>query len=202
MEKLKINLKNKWLILVLYWIQGPCFKNEWLVHSGDSDRSTCRPCPCPQLADGSHVYWNGPFGRPGCYKSHTRGPCKPGMYFVVDNFVTGASRCVYKHHDSIKHNKSHRPNLYSLLMNWPLFEDDSLLLDEVDDPFESSFLDDTFSYNIDSPLMMSDPLLDDSFSSVDSPLMMSDPFNEDPFNDLEMDFMAQPDDMFYEDFHF
>ena len=87
-------------------------------------------------------------------------------------------------------------------MNWPLFEDDSLLLDEVDDPFESSFLDDTFSYNIDSPLMMSDPLLDDSFSSIDSPLMMSDPFNEDPFNDFEMDFMAQPDDMFYNDFHF
>jgi hypothetical protein len=144
------------------------------------------------MADGSHVYWNGPFGRPGCYKSHTRGPCKPGMYFVVDNFMTGASRCVYNHHDSIKHNKNHRrPNLYSLLMDWPLFEDDSLLLD---DPFESSLLEDPFSFDIDSSFMMNDPLLDDPLSSMDSPLM------SDPFNDFDsMNFLAQPDDIIYDD---
>ena len=93
------------------------------------------------MADGSHVYWNGPFGRPGCYKSHTRGPCRPGMYFVVENFMTGASRCVSSHRNTKRHQ---RPNLYSLLMDWPLFESDSLL----DDPFSSN----------DSPLFMNDPI--------------------------------------------
>jgi hypothetical protein len=76
-------------------------------------------------------------------------------------------------------------------MDWPLFEEDSLLLD---DQFESSLLDDPFSFDIDSSFKMNDPLLDDPFSSMDSPLM------SDPFNDFDsMNFMAQPDDIIYDD---
>ena len=134
-SKFFISKLIKFMVNVLeqhfYFTQGPCSKGQWLVPSGSSGYSSCRSCPCPNMADGSHVYWNGPFGRPGCYKSHTRGPCRPGMYFVVENFMTGASRCVSSHRNTKRHQ---RPNLYSLLMDWPLFESDSLL----DDPFSSN----------------------------------------------------------------
>ena len=150
---------------MVYLIQGPCSDGQWLVPTENPGHSTCRSCPCPSMADGSHVYWNGkPFGRPGCYKSHTRGPCKPGMYFVVDNFATGASRCVYSHRDT---KKNRRPNLYSLLMDWPLFETDSLL----DDPFSSA---------INGPLMMND-FFDPLFDGLDMGLEGDDMFYNDMY---------------------
>ena len=86
------------------------------------------------------------------------------MYFVVDSFTTGAARCVYSHRDTTK---KRRPNLYSLMMDWPMFETNSLL----DDPFSSS---------INSPLM-SDPF-DPLFDDFDKEFLKADDwFNNDLF---------------------
>jgi len=79
------------------------------------------------------------------------------MYFVVDNFATGASRCVYSHRDT---KKNRRPNLYHLMMDWPLFETDLLL----DDPFSSA---------INAPLMANE-LIDPPFDDLDMGLKGDD----------------------------
>lgn len=108
--------------------KGPCKKGQWIVPSGS--HGICQQCPCPSLADGRHIYWSGNKQyRPGCYRSYSRGPCPPGMYFKIDNYMTGAARCV---HTSLASNtyssygsQSQRPNLYSLLMDWPSYSQQS-----------------------------------------------------------------------------
>lgn len=51
--------------------------------------------------DGRHIYWK-PSPVPsasagdeaGCYKSFTKGPCKAGSYFLIEDLVAKRARCV------------------------------------------------------------------------------------------------------------
>ncbi|XP_057380997.1 uncharacterized protein LOC130703586 [Daphnia carinata] len=100
------------------YTKGSCTAGQWLVPHGNVGLATCKACPCPSLADGHHMYWSGKghqHGRPGCYKSQTRGPCQHGMRFVVDDILTGSAHCVRNH--------SRRPSSsYNSLWNdWNLF---------------------------------------------------------------------------------
>ena len=96
--------------------QGPCAEGEWLEQD-EQEVTSCKPSPCPR-ADGRHIYWN-KSGRPGCYKSYTRGPCPPGQLFVIENLKAGQARCVtYLHEEYQLGNARHE------LMDWSRYADD------------------------------------------------------------------------------
>ncbi len=91
--------------------------------------SRCQSTPCPSLADGRHIYWSGKDhqnGRPGCYKSHTQGPCPTGMHFVIDDIIIGSFRCVPTDQELKEHSTNNRASVYNSLMDdWSLFYDES-----------------------------------------------------------------------------
>ncbi|XP_046656394.1 neurogenic locus notch homolog protein 3-like [Daphnia pulicaria] len=100
------------------YTKGTCSIGQWMVPYGNQGLSTCQICPCPSKADGRHIYWSGQFGRPGCYKSQTRGPCRQGMRFVISDILTGSSRCV-PNYSMIRKQPSSGYN--SLMNDWNLF---------------------------------------------------------------------------------
>lgn len=102
------------------YTKGSCSTGQWLVPHGNHGLATCKACPCPSLADGQHIYWSGmgqQHGRPGCYKSQTRGPCRHGMRFVISDILTGSAHCVRNHSDKRRPSSSYN----SLLSDWNLF---------------------------------------------------------------------------------
>ena len=76
--------------------QGPCEEGDWLESDLDG-YAVCRASPCPEKADGRHIYWNAPNSKEGCYKSFTVGPCKKGSYFLVEDHVRRKARCVSRY---------------------------------------------------------------------------------------------------------
>jgi len=73
--------------------RGPCRNGEWLQMDARG-YAICRPCPCPHLADGRHIYME-KFGRPRCFRSGARGLCRAGRSFVVTSVRNNQGRCVY-----------------------------------------------------------------------------------------------------------
>lgn len=75
--------------------KGPCDHGQWLEPDTNS-YGICRPSPCPEnKCDGRHIYWKStPNSEGGCYKSFTRGPCRRGSYFLVEDYGTRRGRCV------------------------------------------------------------------------------------------------------------
>lgn len=81
--------------------QGPCPEGQWL-EPYTNGFGTCRKTPCPNnKCDGRHIYWRPtPTSRGGCYKSFTRGPCKHGSYFLIEDYATKKGRCVSRYGSS------------------------------------------------------------------------------------------------------
>ncbi|XP_032796601.2 uncharacterized protein LOC116932820 [Daphnia magna] len=77
------------------YAKGPCDDGQWL-EPDTNGYGTCRPSPCPESkCDGRHIYWKStPNSEGGCYKSFTRGPCRRGSYFLVEDYGTRRGRCV------------------------------------------------------------------------------------------------------------
>jgi hypothetical protein len=103
-------------------MQALCEEGQWLVPRSPADPyGSCQLSPCPQLADGRHIYWN-QFGTPGCYRSHTRGPCERGSIFVVDSFKASRARCVSSQSLSYTFNRTpqrYEPSYYPIPQRGP-----------------------------------------------------------------------------------
>ena len=82
-------------------IKGPCDHGQWL-EPDTNGYGTCRRSPCPESkCDGRHIYWKStPNAEGGCYKSFTRGPCRSGSYFLVEDYGTRRGRCVSQYGSS------------------------------------------------------------------------------------------------------
>ena len=101
--------------------QGPCNESEWLEPESNG-YGVCRLSPCPaSKIDGRHIYWK-PAPVPsasageeaGCYKSFTKGPCKAGSYFLVEDLVSKKARCVIQRpYRSSRNGRSRFPFLNS-----------------------------------------------------------------------------------------
>ena len=73
----------------------------------------CHPSPCSEgQRDGLHIFWNGPYSRPGCYKANTPGPCGEGAVFVIDDYLHQRGRCFwpYRPHSGHFRPAGRRPN--------------------------------------------------------------------------------------------
>lgn len=81
--------------------RGPCLESQWLEPYSNG-YGVCRKSPCPNnMCDGRHIYWRPtPTSRGGCYKSFTRGPCKHGSYFLIEDYGTRRGRCVSRYGSS------------------------------------------------------------------------------------------------------
>ena len=80
----------KLIFLKFKSLKGPCRDGEWLYP--DSGKATCQPSPCPDKADGLHIYWD-KSGRPGCYRSYSRGPCPRGTQFIIKDYQKPEADC-------------------------------------------------------------------------------------------------------------
>jgi hypothetical protein len=72
--------------------QGPCGQYEWLIPTRNG-LGLCDYSPCPLQADGRHIFWDY-YGVPGCYRTNTKGPCRPGEVFIITNFRDREATCV------------------------------------------------------------------------------------------------------------
>jgi len=95
--------------------KGPCKDGEWFEPEGNG-YGQCRASPCPEAkSDGRHIYWKaGTSGEAGCYKSFTRGPCRRGNYFLIDDFATKKARCVSQYRSVYQYPSS----MYSNYGKW------------------------------------------------------------------------------------
>ena len=135
--------------------QGPCDQYEWLVPVRNG-LGLCDYSPCPLQADGRHIFWDYD-GVPGCYRSNTKGPCRPGEVFIISNFRDREATCVswyyYRHY-------SDRRNTVSVDGNEESVEDEtdnllqqSPLVVEAEDQNEFDLLPDDYSFiSVDTEL--------------------------------------------------
>ncbi len=89
------------ILRIYFKIKGPCDHGQWL-EPDTNGYGTCRRSPCPESkCDGRHIYWKStPNAEGGCYKSFTRGPCRSGSYFLVEDYGTRRGRCVSQYGSS------------------------------------------------------------------------------------------------------
>lgn len=104
-QRLNICKNKKNSIKPSFCCQGPCPKDQWLAPY-TKGYSICKRCPCPKLADGHHIPWRRP-GRPGCYSSFRKGPCRPGSYFMIEDYVGAKGRCIGRRQRSSYRRRSH-----------------------------------------------------------------------------------------------
>ncbi|EFX84175.1 hypothetical protein DAPPUDRAFT_315199 [Daphnia pulex] len=83
------------------YAKGPCDHGNWL-EPDTNGYGMCNRSPCPESkCDGRHIYWKStPNSEGGCYKSFTRGPCRSGSYFLVEDYGTRRGRCVSQYGSS------------------------------------------------------------------------------------------------------
>lgn len=81
--------------------KGPCGEGQWMDWDTNG-YGVCRRSPCPSdKCDGRHIYWrSNPTSPGGCYKSFSRGPCRAGSYFLIEDYATRSGRCVTQYGSS------------------------------------------------------------------------------------------------------